>query len=124
MADIKYKFDNTPYGGNQSITLSLDQMPDFFPIDEDLKQNRYVSDTGKLWQYTWYRKRTYALQFRNVGTNLAATMGSFVREGYKINWHDDVDNAGGTGTFTTSGGFAYRAISPDIVDFAFTLREE
>ena len=126
MADIRYRFRDDVFGGSQDVTLGLDEMPNFFPVDEDVRQNSHIGDSGRLWQYTWYRKITYDLQFESVGTAVAATFGSLVREGRKILWYQDIDAGtdGGTGTFTYTGAWRYEPFAPDLVNFSFKVREE
>ena len=124
-SSILYRFRNDSFGGNQDITLPEDQMPNFFPIDEDVQQNSHISDSGKLWQYTWYRKFVFNMRFESVGTDLAATFGSLCREDRYILWYRDVNAGtdGATGTVTYTGAFKYEPFAPDLVNFSFNVRE-
>jgi len=123
MADIIYRFDNTPWGGNHNRTLTTDEMPNFFPIGEDVKQDVFFGDGGKTWKYDWYRKQVFELAFDAVGTAIAATMGSIAREGVWFRWYKDIDNDGGTGTMVFLGEWSYNQLAPDLVEFSFSMRE-
>jgi len=89
MANIVYRFDNTPFGGNQNVSLSEDEMPDYYPIGQDAKRNQIVSDSGRAWTYTWYRKELDSINFQGVGTALVATMGSIVSEDVAFLFYKD-----------------------------------
>lgn len=125
MADIIYRFRNDIFGGSWDITLTEDQMPNFFPIDEDVRQNSHIADTGKLWQYTWFRRKRYDMRFESVGTDVAATFGSMVGEEFLMLWYQDVNAGtdGGTGTISYTGAFRKEPFAPDLVNFAFNVRE-
>ncbi len=46
MADVIYRFVNTPFGGNQDITMTADEMPDYFLTDRGSCKH----DAGFCWQ--------------------------------------------------------------------------
>lgn len=124
MADLQMRFDNTPFGGNQNITLDPSDMPDWFPWGEQYKENVLRADNGKTWKYTWYRKERAELTFSGVGTHLVATFGSIASEGVEFLMYKDVNTASsGTGTFVFTGEFAYQPISPNVADFSFPVEE-
>ena len=59
MADIRYRFDNTPWGGNHNVTLTLEEMPDWSPVGQEVRENQMRASGGRLWKYNWYRKEAY-----------------------------------------------------------------
>ena len=121
MADIIYRFDNTPFGGNFNVTIGVNEMPDFHPIGEEVKENVYNGNRGKIWRYQWYRKQAIGLAFNGVGALLAATMGSIAIEHVAFLWYKDLNNAGGTGTMMYLGEFEQSPVSPNVTDFGFPM---
>jgi hypothetical protein len=124
MADIIYRFDNTPWGGSHNVTLTNEEMPDWSPVSEEVKETIMRGSGGKLWKYTWYRKGAFNISFKMVGTSILATMGSMARAGLSIRWYKDLYNSGGTGTIVYIGGpFTYTPYSPKLHDFDFPVEE-
>ena len=125
MPSPQYRFDNTPWGGNHNVELTLDEMPNWFPIDQEVKENLIRANGGKLWKYEWYRKEKETLQFEAVGSAIVATMGSIVAEGYQFRWFKDITTANtGTGTMVYTGGpFGYTPLSIVWNDFSFEMEE-
>lgn len=125
MAEIVYRFDNTPWGGNHNVTLGLEEMPDFHPDPVQLRdESLQRANRGKIWNYVWWNKQSVSLPFRAVGTAITATMGSLVREAVNIRWYKDLNNAGGTGTmFYVGGDFVPSPLTPEINDFNFEMEE-
>ena len=123
MPDIQHLFRNTYFGGSQNITLNPSEMPDWYPHDQIVKENFHRGDNGQSWKYTWFRKPSYNLLFRGVGTHMAATFGSLASEGVAILFIDDINTANsGTGTYAYSGGaFMHSPISPNLTDFDFPI---
>src|SRR3990167_7311297 len=105
MAEIIYRFDNTPFGGNQNFTCTPPDMPNWHPYGEEVKENVFTGYRGAKWRYQWYRKQSVQLSFDGVGTSVAATMGSFAKEHVNFLWYKDLLNAGGTGTMIYLGEF-------------------
>ena len=122
---ILYRFRNDVFGGAHDITLTENDMPNFFPIGEDVRQNSHIADTGKLWQYTWFRRETYSMQFESVGTLISGSFGSMIRENYNILWYRDINAgaAGATGTISHTGGWKYTPFAPNLVNFSLDVRE-
>lgn len=124
MAELLFRFDNTPFGGAHDITLNATQMPDWSPTNEEAHINSHRMDTGRMWQYAWYRKKEYQFRFTDVGTDLAATMGSIAGGGVNFLWYENVNTENsGTGTFVYAGEFEQLPVAPDLTDFRFTIRE-
>ena len=125
MAEIIYKFDNTPWGGSVTDTLKVDEMPDWSPIGQEVKENFIRSNNGKVWKYEWDRKEAVNLSFRGVGTDVRNTMDTLVSDGVSFLWIKDVNDAtAGTGTMVYSGGaFQYQPLTPQLNDFEFPMEE-
>jgi len=99
-------------------------MPDWYPVGEDVRINSHRADSGRMWQYVWYRNKEYQFSFVNVGTNLAATMGSIAADGVDFLWYRDANNGSGAiGTCVYAGEFEQSPVAPNITDFRFTIRE-
>ena len=124
MAEIVYRFDNTPWGGNHNVTLKLAEMPDFHSEAQQESETLDRANRGKIWQYIWYRKEARVLPFRAVGSAVTATMGSLALEAVNIRWYKDLNNSGGTGTMVYIGGpFDFTPLTPSINDFDFPMEE-
>lgn len=123
MADIRHRFDNTPFGGAQNVTLQPSEMPDWYANDQVVKENFHRGDNGKAWKYTWYRKDSYTVSFRGVATHLVATFGSIASEGVAFLFYKDTSVANsGTGTYVYSGGaFVDSPFAPNLTDFDFSV---
>jgi len=126
MADVIYRFDNIPWGGNHNVELEVDEMPDWSPIGQQMHENFLRSNNGKVWKYEWYRKDAVNLSFRGVGTAILATMGSIVREGVSFRWFEDINSGvtdgSGTGTMVyNAGAFEYQPLTPNLNDFDFSM---
>ena len=128
MADpLQFRFDNTPFGGNQDKTLDPVEMPDWSPEGEQVKENLLRGDSGKVWKYTWYRKQQRHYSFSGVATSLVGTFGSLASEGVEFLVYFDVNDdspQSGTGTYVFTGGaFGFTSLSPDVADFEFPIEE-
>lgn len=122
MPNIIYRFDNTPFGGNQNVTLSIDEMPDWFPKGQEVKRNLIRGNRGKLWSYTWYRKERVRMGFFGVGTAIVGTMGSLASEDVPFLWYKDTTTNMGTGTMMFVGdAFEYTPLTPEQNDFVFEM---
>lgn len=125
MADVIYKFDNTPFGGSQSVELSTDEMPDYFQIGQESRVNTMRATGGKIWQYVWYKKMRSVIQFRSVGSAILATMGSIANENVQFLWYKDI-NTPNSGTHLCAfvgDEFAYTPLTPYQYDFDFEVED-
>ena len=128
MADVIYRFVNTPFGGNQDITMTIDEMPDYFPYGQEVHVNTMRASAGKIWQYVWYKKLTANIPFRSVGSAVLGTMGSLASENVEFVWYQDINFpfVPGLGTRICAfvgGEFTYTPLTPTLYDFDFEIED-
>ena len=114
----QFRFDNTVFGGSQNFTVPIDEMPDYYPVGEEIGQDAHISHIGKAWLYDWWRRPKHSIEFRAISPETAANLGSLVSEEYGFLFYD---MGGGTGTFLFDGPYRRRDYGPNMSEFSFNI---
>ena len=119
----QYAFDNTVFGGLVNFAVPLEEMPDFHPVGEEIRQDFHTSHIGKAWHYDWFRRPVHRIVFNAIGTDTAATLGSLVDQDYAFLFYDYVSDyaTAGTGTYIFVGPYRRFDYGPDMCEFDFTI---
>lgn len=74
-------FKNDDFGGAHHYTPATNDMPDYpWQPTEIVKKAAYESADGEMWEWSKYQKRAFTLNFKSVGTDAVATLGSIAIE--------------------------------------------
>jgi len=100
MSDLQFKFDNQAYGGTDTWTVPLDDMPDYPYEFGRMREERFFrADEGALWTYRKFTKRKGVFNFVDVGSASKGTLDALLNADFNVDFYDDVNGAGG-GTYT------------------------
>lgn len=121
----QYAFNNTVFGGLVNFAVPLEEMPDFYPVGQQVGQDIHTSHVGRAWQYDRWRKPVHRMTFRGIGTDTAATLGSIINQEYAFLFYDYVSNTAtaGTGTYIFNGPYRRYDYGPDMCEFDFFITE-
>lgn len=121
----QYAFNNTAFGGLVNFAVPLEEMPDFYPVGQQVGQDIHTSHVGRAWQHDRWRKPVHRMTFRGIGTDTAATLGSIVNQEYAFLFYDYVSNTAtaGTGTYIFNGPYRRYDYGPDMCEFDFFITE-